>query len=73
MWTDGFVGEFYYWAKVFDEPSRFGISNGRVSKLTICDKNGNLLCLYDRGWVEEPADDAVKEAISEILDLYRPF
>lgn len=71
MWTDGVVGEFYYWAKVFGEPSRFGIRNGRVSKLTICDKNGHLLCQYDRGWVEEPSDVAVKEAVLEILDIYK--
>ena len=39
MWIDGVIGSFYFEAKVFDEPSRFGISNGRISKLVIRDKN----------------------------------
>lgn len=71
MWIDGTVGYYDFEAKVFDEPSRFGINNGRISKLFIYDKNGNLCCEYDRGWIEEPLDDEVKEAVLKILDNYK--
>lgn len=71
MWINGVIGSFYFEAKVFDEPSRFGILNGRVSKLVIRDKKQKICCQYDRGWVEEPSDDAVKEAVLKVLDIYK--
>ena len=71
MWINGVIGSFYFEAKVFDEPSRFGISNGRISKLVIRDENRKICCQYDRGWVEKPSDDAVKEAVLKVLDIYK--
>jgi len=36
-------------AKVFQEKSRFGINNGRVSKLSIMGSNNKIIYNYDRG------------------------
>ena len=62
-WASGKVGNYLFEAKLFDEGSKYGIKNGRVSKLTIWDpavhkKERNLLkaCVvnYDRGWDIKP-------------------
>lgn len=36
-WIEGKCGDYVYWAKVYDEPSHYGIKNGRISKLEIRD------------------------------------
>lgn len=56
---------FIYSMKRFDEPSEYGINGGRISKLTLRDKDsGEFVVNYDRGWDMEPeteeADTAVK-------------
>ena len=71
MWIDGTNGPYYYQAKIFDEPSRYGIKNGRVSKLVIYDTDGKLCCQYDRGWVIKPDNDEVKEVFLKIMDMYK--
>lgn len=50
-----------YWIKYFEEGSDFGIDGGRISKLCI-QINGKVTCCYDRGWDEQPEDDATKAA-----------
>ncbi len=66
MWRDGkFIinGIVYEWcAKVYDEPSEYGINNGRVSKLEIR-KNNRAVLNYDRGWDIKPDNDADIERI----------
>jgi len=61
-WVQGKCGKCTFEAKVFDERSKYGINEGRVSKLTIYDKNNSWLANYDRDWDIEPE--------GEIVDLY---
>ncbi len=46
-WVEGKFGRFEFWAKVYAEPSDFGINGGRVSKLEVGD---SFYINYDRGW-----------------------
>lgn len=49
-------GEIYkYEAKVYDEPSEYGIGNGKISKLYIYDKDGKVVANYDREWQKRPS------------------
>ena len=61
----------HYWAKVYDEGSKYGINEGRISKLTIKIEGVTTLC-YDRGWDIEPDEDdeATMIAYSIILQEY---
>ena len=56
-------------AKVFDEPSKYGIGgNGRISKLDI--RLGNeVLTQYDRGWSIEPTEE-IMPIYESILESY---
>jgi hypothetical protein len=53
-WTSGTVGILNFEAKLFDEPSKYGINNGRVSKLHISYPSSQCILNYDRGWDIEP-------------------
>lgn len=44
-WVEGYVDNTFFQAKIYDEPSCFGINEGRVSKLHISGAAN-----YDRGW-----------------------
>ncbi|MBT2735119.1 hypothetical protein [Bacillus sp. ISL-7] len=44
-WVEGYADGTWFQAKLFDEPSPYGINEGRVSKLHI---DGGIN--YDRGW-----------------------
>ena len=47
--------------KIFEEPSEYGINEGRISKLFIRDKeSGNVLVNYDRGWDVKPKSEEAK-------------
>lgn len=49
-------------AKVYDEPSDYGIYGGRVSKLNIRDKEtGDYIFFYDRGLDQGDADEILAE------------
>ena len=53
--------------KVFEEPSEYGINQGRISKLTL--KNNNkVIANYDRGWDIMPTGKLANEALEMILD-----
>jgi hypothetical protein len=76
MWTnekiiDETTGrEYFFWAKHFDEPSHFGINNGKISKLTIRKVGDNRdLCSFDRGWDKKPTKE-VKAVYAEILKWF---
>lgn len=62
---DGLTGQ----AKVFDEPSQYGINQGRISKLSI---NGGDISLYnyDRGLDFSYIKDEVIEEICKFLETY---
>lgn len=53
FWFEGSYQGMFFQAKIFDEPSFYGINEGRVSKLVICDdtkwNSEKVLFSYDRG------------------------
>lgn len=72
-WIKGTKGKFKICAKVFDEGSTYGIKNGRISKLQICDTSqehwGFDQCYvnYDRGWDIRPTDPEALEFLNGLL------
>ena len=54
-WYYGIVGGYRYKALRFDEPSQFGINEGKVSKLLIANKKMKVVVLYERGWSKKPS------------------
>ena len=57
--------------KHFEEPSRFGIKNGRVSKLWIREEGKTEADVsYDRGWDVRPKTKSAKAVLNEILAMY---
>lgn len=70
MWESGAIKidgiRFSYEVKCFDEPSKFGINGGRISKLYI--KSGDdIEAMYDREWVVMPKDDTVMNIFLNLL------
>lgn len=59
-WLGGKCGEYVYYAKVYPEPSCYGINEGRVSKLEIRDCNDTIVVNYDRGWDIKPCGKHTK-------------
>jgi len=74
LWYHGFVlvnGKRYnFEAKVYDVGSKYGINNGRVSKLHVSDTEGNEIINYDRGWDIKPKTDLAKGILNGILDTF---
>lgn len=62
VWVSGYYGNYRYQAKVYDEPSEFGIARGRVSKLSVYDKDREIIH-YERGWYFG----------ENIISLYQPL
>lgn len=62
-WMEGRIDGYNVNAKVYPKPSIHGIENGRISKLTITDKDGNTIANYDRGW-----DVIPKEQYKDLYD-----
>lgn len=54
----------------FDEPSIYGIDNGRISKLFVRDANGKAVIAYDRDWEIEPATAEAKSLLALIVGGY---
>lgn len=68
-WVEGRVGNLTFEAKLYDEPSIFGIDKGRVSKLTIYNQCGDWIVNYDRGWDISPNEYMDEyQAVMELLD-----
>lgn len=77
LWKEGTIGIpvdnktviAHYIAKVYDEPSEYGINEGRISKLQI-KIDGVTVAEYDRGWDLEPeeSNQAVQVALAIILN-----
>jgi hypothetical protein len=68
-WLEGSINGFCFQAKVFDTGSKFGINNGRVSKLMVWEhRTSTDLFSYDRGWDAEPIDDEQKEVLQALLE-----
>ncbi len=68
-WVKGTKGPFKISAKIFADQSSYGIKDGRISKLQICDINqghwgfDGTYVNYDRGW------DVTPENIEELVFL----
>jgi hypothetical protein len=62
---DGQVAEFQ--AKVYDEPSEYGINDGRISKLWVR-SHGVVLYNYDRGLDVDNLPARCVEAIVEAIE-----
>lgn len=57
-WISGHFNNWTFSAKIYGEPSNWGIDDGRISKLTVRDTASNdLICCYSRDWDEKPADE----------------
>ena len=73
MWKQGTIrvmGITFQWeAKVFENPSRFGINSGRVSKLSLR-RGEKFVVNYDRGWDVKPRTIAARRAVNQILAMY---
>ena len=73
MWSEGSIkvrnSLFHYWVKHYDEPSEWGINEGRVSKLTL-KRDGKIVYNYDRGLDVETVDEETKLALAILLKEY---
>lgn len=76
VWITGWYvkdGKGYYVnAKVYMEPSKYGINNGPVSKLSIYDEKDNVILNYDRNWDVRPTSE-YREVYMEILKAVKQF
>ena len=78
MWEEGELeinGNIYYYeAKVYDDPSDYGINGSRVSKLVVSDTPhfgiNDAILSYDRGWDIEPENDEDDLIIEKILEIF---
>ena len=83
IWVNGTTDDgCKFQAKVFEEPSQFGIptarfeDGGNVSKLYIKAHDGRELLCYDRGfdYIDDAGEDYVEDVMHEIvLDLEKRF
>jgi len=64
-WHNGTINGVRFNAKVYDEPSEFGIDNGNVSKLWI-----EGIANYDRGWDIKPKTADGKKMVAELLQYF---
>ena len=73
MWSEGSIkvgnSIFHYWVKHYDEPSEYGIDEGRISKLML-KRNGEIAYNFDRGLDVEAADEDTKYALEILLMEY---
>lgn len=63
MWEQGTTNGYKWQAKVYDEPSHYGIDGGRVSKLSICNADKTCVYNYDRGLDFDNAPDGLLAAV----------
>ena len=70
-WTSGHIGPFRFEVKHFDEPSVFGINEGRISKLWLKPKDGSqIAAAYERGWNKRPETKEAQEAVDTLCTLW---
>jgi hypothetical protein len=82
-WITAIIEDRWVQAKVYDEPSTFGIKNGRVSKLAIgktSERNPNCnffdqMCFnYDRGLdFDDAPEGLVDKVVAELEKLPKIF
>ena len=79
MWSEGAIGVpasvagkptvVRYWVKHYKNPSKYGINNGRISKVMLKIEN-QIVCNYDRGWDVYPTCIAAEVALEILLYEY---
>ncbi len=78
MWSNGAIGiknkdgkyvAVKYWCKHFEEPSEFGIENGRISKLTLRQDEKEVYN-YDRGLDITPQTEEAEQALAILMKEY---
>ena len=73
MWKKGSIkvqdSIIRYWIKCYERGSKFGIDEGRISKLML-KRDGEIVANYDRGWDMKPADEETEFALSILLKEY---
>ena len=75
-WIEGTKGKFKICAKVFATGSTFGIKNGRISKLQICDSSKDdwsfehCYLNYDRGWDVRPSEPEAVTFVNGLLEAF---
>jgi len=79
MWSEGVIGvpsktegkptAVHYWVKHYENPSKYGIENGRISKLLL-KIDGKVVANYDRGWDIRPQNEAAEIALQILLYQY---
>lgn len=81
MWLEGTIGipankatekeyiAVHYSIKVYDEPSKFGINHGKISKLEL-KQDGKIVVNYDRGWDIRPTTKEAEIALCILLDQH---
>lgn len=63
--------EFDIEAKIFEEPSDFGINKGKISKLRIVNKANDQKINYDRGWdIKPPKSGNIKKVYDDFIKQY---
>lgn len=79
MWSEGTIGvpasvagkptAVHYWVNHYKYPSKYGINNGRISKVML-KIDGEIVCNYDRGWDVHPTCKAAEVALEILLYEY---
>ena len=81
MWLKGTIGipankatekeyiAVHYSIMVYDEPSKFGINHGKISKLEL-KQDGKIVANYDRGWDIRPTTKEAEIALCILLDQH---
>lgn len=78
MWKQGVIGipngegsytAVKYCAKIYDEPSKYGIEEGRISKLELR-QGGKIVYNYDRGLDIPPQTAEAEMALAILLKEY---
>ena len=79
MWREGAIGVpvrgkdekviVHYWVKQYEEGSRFGINEGRISKLRV-EQGGKPILNYDRGWYIKEDTEVADIALCILLNNY---
>lgn len=70
-WRNFTYGDYNIQVKVYNQPSKFGIRRGRISKLRITTKTGKLVVNYDRGWDIRPSRNIHRTMVNWVVHKYR--
>lgn len=60
---------FDFSVKHYENPSKMGIDNGRISKLGITE-NGEKVCNYDRGWDIDRMSEGAKKVFEMLVGKF---